>query len=150
MKRSSALLIDAAVNFLLGVLLILLVPFPEQVAGWLGVPPAENAFYASIFGGVLIGIAIALVVESLRRDPGQLVGLGLGGAIAINLSGGVVLTGWLLFGKLTLPLRGSVFLWTVAILLVVISSIEWILHIRRGNPDRKPIGAMSAYKDRSG
>jgi hypothetical protein len=76
---------------------------------------------------VLIGIGIALALESRRKDPGQPVGLGLGGAIAINLSGGIVLLGWLLFGKLGLPVRGSVFLWFVAILLVAISTVELFL-----------------------
>jgi hypothetical protein len=134
MKRSHALIADAVINFILGGLLILLIPFPGQISGWLGVPEPDSAFYASIFGGVLIGIGIALVLESRRKDPGQLVGLGLGGAIAINLSGGIVLLGWLLFGKLGLPLRGSVFLWIVAILLVAISMVELVLHLRKRKP----------------
>ena len=131
MKRSSTLLVDAVINFILGILLVLLVPFPDQITGWLGVPAVENGFYPSIFGGVLIGIGIALVLESRRKDPARMVGLGLGGAIAINLSGGIVLTGWLLFGKLNLPVKGSIFLWIVALLLVGISSLEGILHLRK-------------------
>jgi MFS family permease len=131
MKRSNTLIVDAVINFILGILLVLLVPFPERIPQWLGVPKVGNAFYASIFGGVLIGIGIALLLESLRKDPGRLVGLGLGGAIAINLSGGVVLLGWLLFGKLELPARGSVFLWIVAFLLVAVSTLELVLHIRK-------------------
>jgi hypothetical protein len=127
MKLGHALIADAVINFILGGLLILLVPFPDRISGWLGVPIPDSAFYSSIFGGVLIGIGIALVLESRRKDPGQPVGLGLGGAIAINLSGGIVLLGWLLFGKLGLPVRGSIFLWIVAILLVAISTVELFL-----------------------
>ena len=50
-------------------------------------------------GGVFIGIALALFIEAFRERPQGLVGLGLGGAIAINLCGGLVLMGWLIFGK---------------------------------------------------
>jgi hypothetical protein len=132
MKRSAALLADAAINFALGILLVLLIPFPDRIPQWLGVPAVENGFYPGIFGGVLIGIGLALALESRRKDAGQLVGLGLGGAIAINLSGGAVLLGWLLFGNLGLPLRGSIFLWTIALLLVVISTVELVLHVRKG------------------
>jgi hypothetical protein len=53
-------------------------------------------------------------------------GIGLGGAIAINLCGGLVLAAWMLFGGLSLPLRGSVFLWTLVVLLVTISLAELI------------------------
>jgi MFS family permease len=133
MKRSTALIIDAVINFALGILLVLLIPFPDRITQLLGVPAVENGFYPGIFGGVLIGIGIALVLESRRKDPGQLVGLGLGGAIAINLSGGAVLLGWLLFGKLELPLRGSVFLWIIAVALVAVSTVELILHLRKKN-----------------
>ncbi len=76
-----------------------------------------------ILGAVLFGIGIALIWEGIRGD-GQLVGLGLGGAIAINLSGGLALTGWLLFGDLSLPLRGQLFLWGLASILVLISLAE--------------------------
>lgn len=56
----------------------------------LGMPVAAKPFYASIFGGVLFGIGIALLMERSRETTG-LSGLGLGGAIAINLCGGFVL-----------------------------------------------------------
>jgi hypothetical protein len=42
-------------------------------------------------------------------------GLGLGGAIAINLCGGGVLLLWLASDCLALPLRGRVVLWIVAL-----------------------------------
>lgn len=87
----------------------------------------------------LIGIGIALVPESRRKDPGRLVGLGLGGAIAINLSGGAVLLGWLLYGNLELPLRGRIFLWIIAVALVAVSTVELILHLRRKKLIRRPL-----------
>jgi len=54
----------------------------------------------------------------------------LGGAVAINLSGGfVVLILWLFFGDLNIPLRGYFFLWLIAIILVGISMIEVLFHL---------------------
>ncbi|MBT8470882.1 MAG: hypothetical protein HKN10_02610 [Myxococcales bacterium] len=127
--RSRVLFIDAFVNFLLGVALLCFDP----VAGWLGVPASDTTFYPTILGAVLFGIGIALVWEGIRGD-GQLVGLGLGGAIAINLCGGVVLTAWLLFGDLSLPLRGQLILWGLAAILVLISLAELSMRAKHG-PD---------------
>ena len=118
--------IDAAINFLLGILLLFSIPFPQQLSAFLGVPTIEQGFYSSILGGVLIGIGISLLLESNRQTYQQMVGLGLAGAIGINLSGGLVLLGWLLFGNLDLPLRGSIFLWIIDIILVGFSSVELI------------------------
>lgn len=121
--ESRLLLIDAIINLVLGVLLIF---FPGPVVAILGVPGVESAFYPSILGAVLFGIGIALLVE---RGAGG--GLGLRGAVAINLSGGVVLVFWLLFGHLQLPLRGLVFLWALAAVLVGISTVELVAAARR-------------------
>ena len=118
-KASVTLLVDAIINYVLGVSCFLY-PF---VAETIGVPVVETSFYPSILGAVLFGIGIALTIELYRKKAG-LVGLGLGGAVSINLSGGVMLILWLLFGQLNLPLRGHFFLWSLAVILVVISSIE--------------------------
>ena len=131
MKPSRVLLLDALINFVLGTLLLLLIPFSDRLPKLLGVPKIEEVFYPTIMGAVFIGIAIALVVEAYRSTPHGFVGLGLGGAIAINLSGGTALVGWLVFGKLEIPLHGKFFLWGLAIILVLISVIELILHNRR-------------------
>lgn len=135
MKRESILVIDAVVNLLLGSLLLLLVPFPS-LSRTLGVPEVDVPFYASILGAVLFGIGIALILESRRRrGEDQLVGLGLGGAVAINLCGGLVLIGWLIFGDLGLPMRGNVFLWSLAVVLVGLSGVEilpWVIGRYRG------------------
>ena len=110
------LLVDAIINLGLGVLLVL---FPRALVAALGIPSAKSAFYPSILGAVLFGIGLALLVERSRGG-----GLGLGGAVAINLSGGVVLGLWLLFGGLEIPLRGQLLLWGLAALLVGISTVE--------------------------
>ena len=89
-------------------------------------PATDTKFYPSILGAVLLGIGVALLIEFYRK-PSRSPGLGLNGAIAINLCGAVFLTGWLLSGQLNLPLRAQVFLWTIAVVLVAISGSEWWL-----------------------
>ena len=107
------LLLDAFVNYLLGIL-CLFYPFFAEI---LGVPIVVNSFYPTLLGAVLFGIGIALTMEYFHERIGW-GGLGLGGAVAINLSGGSVLLLWLIFGNLNIPFRGHVFLWILAILLV--------------------------------
>lgn len=119
MKPSPLLLVDASINLVLGVLLI---AFPGWLVSFLGIPDAVPGFYAGILGGVLIGIGIALVIQYWRGNGG----LGLAGAVSINLCGGAVLAGWLVLGNLNLPLRGKVFLWVLVVLLVGLSSFEFI------------------------
>ena len=130
MKSSKVLIVDAAINLILGLLLI---TFPQKVVQLLGVPMVEHSFYPSILGGVLTGIGIALLIECFR-GPEELVGLGIGGAIAINLCGGFVLAAWLILGKLSIPFRGQVFLWVLVAILVVISGIELVVHLKKKNP----------------
>lgn len=120
MKNSVVLLVDALVNFFLGMLLVV---FPADVFEFIGMPLADNAFYPTILGAVLIGIAVALIVE-YNRKPAGMVGLGLGGAIAINLCAAFVLCFWLLNGKLSISLLGNIILWILVIILVVISAYE--------------------------
>jgi hypothetical protein len=122
MKSSKLLLADAFINLILG---ILLATFPKSVVAFLGVPDSSTEFYPSILGAVLIGIAVALVIE-YRRRPTQPAGLGLYGAISINLLGAVFLTGWLLLGGLTIPVRGKVFLWAMVGMLLVVSVLELV------------------------
>ena len=120
MRTSKTLLVDAIINLFLGALLA---TFPERVVEIVGAPGTSVRFYPSILGAVLIGIGVALVIECLRR-PTRPAGLGLYGAIAINLCGAVFLVGWLLVGNLEIPFRGRVFLWGLAFVLIVISVVE--------------------------
>lgn len=120
MSRTLLLTIDSLINLILGALLMV---FPQRLVSILGVPQADSAFYPSILGGILFGVGLALWIER-RRQKTAVVGLGLGGAIAINLSGAIVLAVWLLAADLGLPLRGLVFLWSVVVLLVAVSAVE--------------------------
>jgi hypothetical protein len=126
MRRSALLLADAVINLFLGVLLIL---FTGDIVRMLGVPEASTRFYPNILGGVLFGIGLALLIEYFRRPDG-IVGLGLAGAMAINLCGGAVLAAWLLLGRLDIPLHGRIFLWALVVLLVLISGAEGLSHHR--------------------
>ena len=125
MNESLLLTIDGIINFILGVLLI---SFPGWLVKFLGVP-AVPRFYPMILGGVLLGISIALFLErGILGWRGS--GLGLDGAVAINLCGGLVLVGLLTFGDLALTLRGTVFLWVLVALLLGISAVEIIAKYR--------------------
>ncbi|MGB3341135.1 MAG: hypothetical protein WBB37_06610 [bacterium] len=120
MKNSIVLLVDAMVNFFLGMLLVV---FPAEIFEFIGLPLTDHAFYPTILGAVLIGIAIALILE-FNRKPAGMVGLGLGGAIAINLCAAFVLCFWLLNGKLAVSISGHIILWILVIILVLISAFE--------------------------
>ena len=119
----SVLLIDAVINILLGFLLGF---FPEKIIRFLGLPLVSNPFYASILGGVLFGIGIALLIERSQKLI-RATGLGLAGAMAINLSGGFVLGLWLCCGDLDLPMHGRVIMWSLVIILILISLLEFII-----------------------
>ena len=119
-KHKTFLLIDGIVNLILGILLL---AFPLGVAQWLGLPLPASNFYPTILGGVIFGIGIALLVEAFGQTRGFR-GLGLGGAIVINLCGAGVLAIWLVFGPLELPLRGLIILWAVAIVVLGLGILE--------------------------
>jgi hypothetical protein len=116
-KRPGLLLVDALVNLALGGLLLV---FPQGVIEALGIPGAASAFYPSVLGAVLLGIGIALLLEGRpARD-----GLGLRGAVAINLCGALALGGWSLLGDLRIPLRGRLVMGLLAVAIVALSLLE--------------------------
>ena len=133
MIRSKVLLADAAINLILGILLLI---FSRTIINILGLPEAVIYFYPNILGGVLFGIGIALLIECYRSSGG-LIGLGLGGAIAINLCGGIVLATWLIFGDLNIPLRGQLLLWALVFILVVLNAFELSVHLIEGSKTSK-------------
>jgi len=122
---------DAVINLLLGILIL---SFPAGVLRSFGLPPTDTYFYTSILGGVIFGIGLALGLEYLRGGQGSM-GLGIPGAILINLCGGGVLLFWLLFRNQSLPLRGTITLWVVAILVLGIGLVELISGSWRINND---------------
>ena len=126
--RTTLLRVDGVINLVLGVLLM---AFPEGVVETLGVPQTEDRFYPTVLGAVLFGMGVALLLEA-NRLPGGIIGLGLGGAVAINLAAAAVLVVWLVWGDLVIPTRGRVLLGILSAGLVAISSFElWVRWNRR-------------------
>ena len=119
-KHKILLIIDGAVNILLGILLLL---FPTGLATLLGLPQTNTTFYPTILGAVIFGIGVALFIEVYGKRK-NVHGLGLAGAISINFIGGGILLVWLLFGQLDIPTRGRVILWSVAVIVLLIGIIE--------------------------
>ena len=67
-KRTKTLLtIDAIVNLLLGLILLL---FPLGMADMLGAPDAGDGFYATMLGAVLFGIGLGLLAERYGYERG--------------------------------------------------------------------------------
>jgi hypothetical protein len=119
-KHEILLTIDGIINLALGILLLL---FPLGIAEIIGVPKSPMNFYPMILGAVIFGIGIALLIEryGFSRD---IRGLGLGGAIAINVCGAIALLIWLLCVPLNIPLRGHVILWSLAIIVLLVGVVE--------------------------
>jgi hypothetical protein len=122
LRKKALLTLDGVVNLALGVLLAL---FPRNVAEQLGLPVPSSSFYASILGGVLVGIGLALLIQRFKRSPGT-TGLGMEGAMVINFAGAAVLVVWLISGQLDIPTSGYVLLWFVALLVLGIGCAEII------------------------
>ncbi len=111
------LLVDALINLLLGALLLF---YPQWLAEALGMPVVATTFFPNVLGGVLFGIGIALFI-SYR---GGVQGLGLDGAIAINLCGAGVVVGWLVIAPHAIPPRGRATLWIIAVTVIGIGLVE--------------------------
>ena len=111
------LLVDALINLLLGLLLLI---YPQWLAEALGMPAVATSFFPNVLGGVLFGIGMALLIA--YRGGAQ--GLGFDGAIAINLCGAGVVVGWLVFAPDAIPPRGRVTLWIIAVIVIGIGLIE--------------------------
>jgi hypothetical protein len=128
-KQKALLAADAAVNLALGALLLL---FPAGMLDFLGLPLVSHHFYTTILGAVIFGICVALLIDLFGAAQG-IRGLGLGGAIAINLCGGGVLLIWLLFRPFDLPFRGHLVLWSVAVVVLGIGIVELITKSWKAN-----------------
>lgn len=114
------LLVDALVNLVIGAVLA---AFPTRLIGALGLPASPSTFYPRLLGAILIGIGLALIMDAL---PTGLAGLGLSGAIAINLCAAVMLSVALLTG-IGKPTRGGRrLLWFLVAVLLLLSAAESI------------------------
>jgi hypothetical protein len=126
MKPGKVLIVtDSMINLLLGVILL---AYSDPVIRLFGLPETDQLFYPNILGAILFGIGLALLVEYRRK--GALIGLGLGGAIIINIMGGIVLFIWLVSGNLDIPVQGKIILWILDFVLVGISTAELLAFVR--------------------
>ena len=110
----------------LGLVLIFL---PLTAARLAGLPHGNTAFWPRLFGAALLGIAGAFAVEgyNLAGGPIEAKGLGLGGAVIINLTAILSLFGTLIFSAVA-TWRGKVLIWLMIILLLFLTLFE-IAHI---------------------
>jgi len=81
-----------------------------------------------VLGAVLFGIGWALVLEARRPGSG---GLGMRGAIAINLCGALAVLAWLVTAEAQLPVSGVVTLAAVAGVVLLLAGIEMVARGRR-------------------
>jgi len=121
-KQEILLSVDGIINVVLGILLLL---FPFGISEILGVPKSNTNFYPTILGGVIFGIGIALFIERYGFKY-NIRGLGLGGAIAINICGAMVLLIWLLINPFTLHIKGYIILWVIAVGVLLVGIIEFV------------------------
>lgn len=126
------LVVDGVVNLLLGVLLL---TAPDRLVRALGLPEFAGSLYPTVLGGVLVGIAAALFIESRPTEDGAQ-GLGVVGAVVINVAGAGALTLWLALASQAVPTRGRVTLGIVAAVVFLMTAAE-VAHGRRRRPHRK-------------
>ena len=112
---------DSIVNVVIGLFLLC---YPLGVGEIFSLPKSEDNFYAIILGAVLLGIGIALFIEFKYYDRG-IRGLGLEGAIIINIIAGIVLIVILLSGTLNISLEGLIILWFIGLLVIFIGVAEY-------------------------
>ena len=113
----SLLLVDALINLVFGALLLI---YPQRLVDALGLPETATRFYPTVLGGVLFGIGLALVIAARGGNSG----LGLDGAIAINLCGAGVVVGWLATTPHAFSARGRLTLWLIASAVIGIGLVE--------------------------
>ena len=101
----------------------------------LGLPSDASRFYPTILGAILFGIGVALLLERFRGTH-TFTGLGLAGALSINLSFGLALAIWLLTSASTVTSIGVIVLWSLVVILIGISGVELLAEIRARNHSR--------------
>lgn len=120
------LAVDAAINLLLGGALLLL---PSTTISFFGLPAANSPFYVTVLGAVLFGIGIALWLERRNEERGH--GLGLTGALAINVLAASTVLFWLVMDPFDLPTRGYIVLSIVVTAVFGTAFLELLAILRK-------------------
>lgn len=105
-----------------GVLLLL---FPRTLPRLLGLPAVAETFWPRLLGGVLVGLAMATLLETQLAARN---GLGLAGHVALNLAVGLTLLALLIVGKAGPSRWGRIVTGLAAIFLTVLALVElaWV------------------------
>jgi hypothetical protein len=129
MKEPVLLFLNAILYLALGFLLLL---FPFGLVSALGVALPGATFYASMLGAVLLGVGLALLVERSRGTLG-FPGLGINGAILVNICCAATLGIWLFYKSLNLLQIGYILLWALVagIVTITLAEIYYILQEKR-------------------
>ena len=99
---------------------LLLALAPLTTLRILGLPRPDTGFWPRLTGALLVGIAGALFIEGTHSGHG----LGLAGAIIINLSGATVLATLLALDRGPASTRGRAVVWALTCTLVILSVFE--------------------------
>ncbi|MDJ0627585.1 MAG: hypothetical protein QNJ44_04945 [Rhodobacter sp.] len=126
LHRRRLLALASVINIVLGVCLLAI---PGQTIRFFGLPEVDTYFYVTVLGAVLLGIGIALWIE--RRNEDRWRGLGLFGAVIINILGAGTVLVWLLVDPFNLPMHGYVVLWAVALTVLGTGIVELVAMMRR-------------------
>jgi hypothetical protein len=100
---------------------LLLALVPLTVIKILGLPPAESAFWPRLLGSVLVGLSGATFLEGAMASTR---GLGLAGAIVINLAAAAMIALSSLLGGGATTRRGKLVQWGIVTLLFALSLAE--------------------------
>ena len=95
--------------------------FPLTAAKVLGLPAGGSGFWPRLLGAMLIGLAGAAFIEGRATGAG---GLGMAGAVVINLVAAGMLVALLVFQRAAVTWRGKALLWMLAAALVVLGLVE--------------------------
>ena len=94
---------------------------PKLLARITGLPPAESPFWPRLLGGILIGIAVAALVEVRFKSS---IGLGLAGAVSVNVAAAATIGSLLILGQGGSSRRGRFALWLAAAGLLILALVE--------------------------
>ncbi len=103
--------VNALICLAAGAALILV---PKITIRALGLPATMQYFYVRLFGAALIGIALSIIIE---RASVHSIGLGAGGAIALNFTAAITLALQLMLVRTGMTVRGRILLWALVFIL---------------------------------